>query len=773
MSCPLRRHAVCLSLLLLTCALIEPPRARSQVVDSLRVTVTASAPTPPVARLKETVTVSLAATVTPPPGATPVPSTGPYSSTPPPPVIQGPVWTWKVKSARYRPREGAWQDAPPGTHPSSIAAADTTSGTAVARVRCLLPGTWKFAVTATAKYFIPGGQTWSGTNEANFVFAVAPPGLSVIAEDFPVCAGGKPDAFHQSLITATVSAAGGGAQANVMLSLSTTDGTLAKAVGKTDFEGRLRTTLTSGAWGGDPSSVPPIKYMVTVTARSIGYLPGRAQVDVRAPTYEMFASPINLASGKVASLRVRALLDIRPNPTPVTLSHFPIDNHAIQWWISRILDPAGKVVYAGKGPVPAGYGKIQKTEKLTDSDGNCRAQFVAGAKSGTVEIEASDKDVKLKPKGTHPALVRAVNVGLEVAEIVPDVKQAGVTGDVVPSYRGKEGEKHYVSPKENGSAVVLTAKVAPGVVFANVFEWDGGVPVPGGRADQIQVPRDATGKFVVKVKRKGSKAVVDTTNVWVVWAVWIGTKKVVNIKIEQLPMLKPRVGPKQPGLTVHSYWIFRVMLEPMGIVDVNADIPALRGKNTRDVPGANKRHVATGELLEGGARTRWDMSRQLRIRNLFPTVATDDCVAVPGTVFDNLPNANLIAEKYPGNDAEGNDDVRSPGGADNDPYSHVQVFWRPKGVPPPRNPIGFMSSVDGPHAPSFIHAAGKNGDKLEHRVQFREFVRLQIGDSPAPGYKNWYRISNFYLWRHHAKLKKVNLRWVDDGSVSDPTNNGW
>jgi hypothetical protein len=34
-------------------------------------------------------------------------------------------------------------------------------------------------------------------------------------------------------------------------------------------------------------------------------------------------------------------------------------------------------------------------------------------------------------------------------------------------------------------------------------------------------------------------------------------------------------------------------------------------------------------------------------------------------------------------------------------------------------------------------------------------------------------ISGFALWRHHAKLKKIGGKWVDDGSAAEPNNNNW
>jgi hypothetical protein len=185
------------------------------------------------------------------------------------------------------------------------------------------------------------------------------------------------------------------------------------------------------------------------------------------------------------------------------------------------------------------------------------------------------------------------------------------------------------------------------------------------------------------------------------------------------------------------------------------------------------------------------MSRQLRVRNLFPTVGTAQCIRVPGRIFRGLPNPDKIVELYPqdqtpaGDDAEGNDDPNTLSQA-NDPYAERQPFYKPRGGELQLNVgLGLMSNVDGPRTPIFDNAAGRVGDTLEQRNQFREFARLQIGNTGAAGYRNWYRVSDYFLWRHQPSLKKMAERrgdgvmievWRNNPakpSVSDATNDGW
>lgn len=73
-------------------------------------------------------------------------------------------------------------------------------------------------------------------------------------------------------------------------------------------------------------------------------------------------------------------------------------------------------------------------------------------------------------------------------------------------------------------------------------------------------------------------------------------------------------------------------------------------------------------------------------------------------------------------------------------------------------------------------------EAMEFRVHFGEFLRLDIEGT-------WQRISGFREWRLHGKIKKADEAvdnqdydgdgdqtdelWINDGSVTDTTNNGW
>lgn len=147
-----------------------------------------------------------------------------------------------------------------------------------------------------------------------------------------------------------------------------------------------------------------------------------------------------------------------------------------------------------------------------------------------------------------------------------------------------------------------------------------------------------------------------------------------------------------------------------------------------------------------------------------PTVKTGDYdETVAGDIYQSFTSPSTIVVDYPTNEAEGNDDLGAED-EDNNPYSGVEL--QPSTTI--RTPLGQLASFDHPVAPVWIKAAGTGGERLEWRLNFREFVRLQIGNK-------WYRISDFIdgEWKHIAKVRKVAGDWVDDGSTAEGNNKGF
>ncbi len=370
--------------------------------------------------------------------------------------------------------------------------------------------------------------------------------------------------------------------------------------------------------------------------------------------------------------------------------------------------------------------------------------------------------------------------------IVPDEGQRGVTGDMVPSNKAN-GEKHYVSPKKAASHVVLKAQLPQGQTMDN-YKWDGAAPLANA-PDKSQVSRDAAGKFVVKLLKKADNTEVARLNVWIVWAS-MQRKKVTDITpvlVAMTPKDPQTFGALGPGTAVGSSWEFRATIAPPEIWDANADIPDLTGAATAPVPGANRKHIIDGTTLKDGATKRWDMSRQIRVGIKSPTVPTGAYSAsAKGAIFDGLPSPKRLAEDYPVDEAEGNDDpsvadaINPDPTADeeNNPYSDAEPV--PDSKPPENLPKGQLAAIDGPVIPIISNhpKSGAVDDTVEFHVHFRDFVRLQIGTNQSlHNYRNWYRISDFKEgeWRHVAALIRRIPGWgrLNPTTVSDATNDGW
>ena len=83
----------------------------------------------------------------------------------------------------------------------------------------------------------------------------------------------------------------------------------------------------------------------------------------------------------------------------------------------------------------------------------------------------------------------------------------------------------------------------------------------------------------------------------------------------------------------------------------------------------------------------------------------------------------------------------------------------------PYSDDGLLGGWDFPQLP-VAHSKGAANNEIELRLHFREFTRLEIEGT-------WFRISDYYLWRIHLKLRKTNGKWVNNGTTKALDNNGF
>ena len=152
-----------------------------------------------------------------------------------------------------------------------------------------------------------------------------------------------------------------------------------------------------------------------------------------------------------------------------------------------------------------------------------------------------------------------------------------------------------------------------------------------------------------------------------------------------------------------------------------------------------------------------------------------DCEIQPGTIIGgdyptppagkiHATTPNAAADHFPSNMVEGNDYTSRA----QDPYLGSATPFTLFDEDTPRH---FVRS-----------SAGNVGDTVEARYQFAAFSRVQIGGK-------WYRISDRFPWRFHAKYRKASEQadqqdynndgdqldeiWINNGTLSDETNNGF
>ncbi|MCI0566739.1 MAG: hypothetical protein L0Z52_00935, partial [Acidobacteria bacterium] len=367
-----------------------------------------------------------------------------------------------------------------------------------------------------------------------------------------------------------------------------------------------------------------------------------------------------------------------------------------------------------------------------------------------------------------PAGTATGQIGVNVVKI-DTVTATGATK--ISQIIGNENILHFVSPKgQAGEFVTLDASITPNnpTVQASI-DWEGATEDPTNPL-QAKVPKAAAGKTVVRVKLNSVSG--KEARVWIIWATGTATKtgpvRIVRGQVSD------NHNPQQigPAAGIQVNWGeettpltigFEFVVSPASVL-TDEDRPNFAGGNLTPPPCGACAHILNGFALSAGATLKLDMSRRWRVRILSPTVGVEWYERVPGSIFDNLPAANVVPVDFPTQEAEGNDDA-SIDGEENVPTSSGQ-----------------LRAIDQPGGYFLRDAGGSVGDTVEMRWHFGEFLRLELEGV-------WTRVSDFLDWRLHTKLRKadeavdnqdynndgdtLDQLWIDAGSVSDATNNGW
>jgi hypothetical protein len=362
----------------------------------------------------------------------------------------------------------------------------------------------------------------------------------------------------------------------------------------------------------------------------------------------------------------------------------------------------------------------------------------------------------------HNGYYEVVFVQIEAA----DPAQADAKGAMVPSIKTNDTrQKHFVTPKKSGDSVTFRATLGDSSNdFDLLYEWHvpSGVTVSG---DTVTVPRDTADKYTIELRVKGTSTVVDTLNVWVVWADIAATVDSTSNSFRVTYPSATFVGPSATNFQ------FLATISPSSLFDTAADIPKLSGPATLPPPG--------GASLASGVKARWDVSRMKRRKWIDSTgrIGVNDIRGTAALMRDiaaagGLPRTGpFLINDYPTNPVVGNDDEQASDEDDN-PYSSAEAI--PNTAGPTKPGVGQIGSSDAPNSPGLDEnfSGGTQGSTLQLHLQFAEFVRLQISETPGPN-NGWFRISEPLYWKQHILFTKNGSVWKDGGSVQSIDNNGF
>ncbi len=368
--------------------------------------------------------------------------------------------------------------------------------------------------------------------------------------------------------------------------------------------------------------------------------------------------------------------------------------------------------------------------------------------------------------------------GLQTPNVKVKITVTAIGAIPVPASNPRSTIQHFVTPKgEANDIVIITAAIDPNTGIApNQIDWDGATK-DALNSLQATVSKAEAGRHIVKIK-SGNDVLLEL-RVWVVWATAKDTLYGEEDELADPPFESAMENSVVREIwhdynaqvtAVHSPFMLRYSINPITIF-TDPEKPSLATPEKEikpalppSVPKEDTEVYAAGKDLGTGAALKWDASRQLRIKLINPNNIDLDKEIYKDEIFHIPMWKNYLS--WP-DGVIGNDDTDDEN--TNDEF-YDKLFT-----------AGKIRDTDDPRA-AISNDDGAVGDTVELRRHWREFARLEIGGT-------WYRISDFYFWRQHAKFKKVSEAadnkdhdgdgdktgqvWIDNGSDHALDNAGW
>ena len=454
-----------------------------------------------------------------------------------------------------------------------------------------------------------------------------------------------------------------------------------------------------------------------------------------------------------------------PSADRVVLTNFDIERATLKpEWVGAIalvaamlnLDPSREAEITGHadstGPPDLNLDLSLDRANTIQQDLETRVLERAVASPVTVGLgEAVPLDTNATAAGrerNRRVEIRMVDRPLPAIERLELLNSAASQTFAIPALAPIPGSDHgvtvarEVAPDAHVRAV-LNPPLAAGDRRLELITWTGAAQDPANAIEADVTRAPGQNLAVARISSRPPPPLRSSSAQFTVWSV-DGTIASAAPNAQVVPSGAANRRLTMTGLT------FNVTVTPATLFST-ADAADMRGPAPAPtpVPGAGTLHFLSGNDLSGGVNSRWDVSRRIRTRFIFPAGVTAATLgaAVPSMIGLPVPT-------FPASRLIGNDDSTTTDPEDNNPY-----------------PDGLMSGFDRVRV-HIRNAAGVTRDIFQARIQFQEFARLDLGGA-------WRQISDDHPWKLHFRIVKIAIpavginQWFNAGSFGALDNAGF
>ncbi len=454
-----------------------------------------------------------------------------------------------------------------------------------------------------------------------------------------------------------------------------------------------------------------------------------------------------------------------PSPDRVVLTNFDIERATLKpEWVGAIalvanmlnLDPSREAEIIGHtdDTGPSDFNLDLSLDRADTMQQELEGRVLEPAVASPLTVGLGEA-VPLDTNATAPGRERNRRVEIRIVDRpLPDIDHIELLNSaasqtfVIPAVAPVPGSDHGVTVAREVAPdarvrATLNPPLAAGDRRIELITWTGAAQDPANPIEADVTRAMGQNAAIARISSRPPPPLRSSSAQFTVWSVDATIASAVpNAQVVPSGAANRRLT--MPGLT------FNVTVIPLTLFST-ADAPDMRGPAPAPtpVPGAGTVHFLSGNDLSGGVNSRWDVTRRIRTRFIFPAGVT---AATLGAAVPSL--VGLPVPAFPANRLIGSDDSTTTDPEDNDPYVD-----------------GLMSGFDRVRV-HIRNAAGVMGDVFVARIHFQEFVRLDLGGA-------WRQTSDDHPWKLHYRIRKFVIpavglnRWFNAGSFGALDNAGF